>query len=541
MNIKKKLALLLAASMMFSVMTGCGGSTTDSNKATGDATTPKTEETKTSGGSGDTFIVRATGDPMSFNPDIIGDDNAYPIVQNMFHRLTALDVTKQEPLPDAAKEWSYSDDAKTLTFILRDDLKWSDGKPLTSKDVKYTFDTIKANPTYYFSPKMTIVDSIDAPDDTTVIFNLNTPDASFASILGWYATFILPEHIYNNGEPWDNNPANMNPVTSGAFTLESFKQGESVTLVANPDYHTPAKINKLIFSMIPDEATAIQALQNGEIDFYENFPASSVAELEADPNIRVVINEYPSPIRMVFNMQDEKLKDPALRRAIATAIDKEEISKKVFQGIQKPENSMYPTMIEWAANTTDIAPSFNVEAASKILEDAGYKKDDKGFYVTGLTLDVFEGNGYPDSAKLIKATLEKAGIEIIVQVHEYNAWNQKVGIERNFMIELQGGFMGPDPAALTNRIATGQGSNWGGYSNATVDELLIKGSSTGNKEERAVAYKEAQKILAEELPYVNIVSFAGPEASRAEFINLPSDGAGKWAWADYSHVEKAAG
>ncbi len=529
---KKRAALLLAGILIFGVAAGgCGGDSGGKEKGT------EAKQEK-SGGSSDAFIIRAVGDPMTFNPDITGDDNAYPIVQNMYHRLCALDSSKQNLVPDAAKEWEYSDDAKTLTFKLREDLKWTDGEALTSEDVKYTFDTIKANPTYYFSPSMTNVESIEAPDDYTVVFHLSEPDASFASILGWYATFILPEHVYNNGQAWEENEANMKPVTSGAYMLEEYKQGESITLVANPEYPEPAKIEKLIFSIIPDEATAVQALQNGEIDFYENFPASYVKQLEADENLRVVVNEYPSPMRMVFNMDDEKLSDQALRKAISTAVNREEISEKVFDGIQKPEYSLYPSMIEWAANTEDTAPEFNIKEAQKILEDAGYEKDSEGFYVKGLTLDVFEGNGYPDAAKLIKATLEEAGIGIDIQVQEYNAWQQKVGVEHDFMIELQGGFMGPDPVALTNRVGSGKSANWGNYSNPKVDELLQKGVSTSVQEERAEYYQEIQTILAEELPYINIVSFAGPEVNRAEFENLPYDGQGKWGWADYSHTER---
>lgn len=529
---KKRAALLLAGILIFSVAAGgCGGDSGGKEKGT------EAKQEK-SGGSSDAFIIRAVGDPMTFNPDITGDDNAYPIVQNMYHRLCALDSSKQNLVPDAAKEWEYSDDAKTLTFKLREDLKWTDGEALTSEDVKYTFDTIKANPTYYFSPSMANVESIEAPDDYTVVFHLSEADASFASILGWYATFILPEHVYNNGQAWEENEANMKPVTSGAYMLEEYKQGESITLVANPEYPEPAKIEKLIFSIIPDEATAVQALQNGEIDFYENFPASYVKQLEADENLRVVVNEYPSPMRMVFNMDDEKLSDQALRKAISTAVNREEISEKVFDGIQKPEYSLYPSMVEWAANTEDTAPEFNIKEAQKILEDAGYEKDSEGFYVKGLTLDVFEGNGYPDAAKLIKATLEEAGIGIDIQVQEYNAWQQKVGVEHDFMIELQGGFMGPDPVALTNRVGSGKSANWGNYSNPKVDELLQKGVSTSVQEERAEYYQEIQTILAEELPYINIVSFAGPEVNRAEFENLPYDGQGKWGWADYSHTER---
>lgn len=521
---RKKLSMCLAAVLSLSLLlAGCGQ---EKDK-------PGVPESK----GGGTFIIRSVGDPMSFNPDINSDDNGYPMFQNMFLRLCALDSSKQNLVPEAAKEWSYNDSATAVTFKLRNDLKWTDGKPVNSKDVKYTFDTIKANPSYYFSSNMQNVSSIEAPDDDTVIFNLAQPDASFVKLLGWYATFIMPEHIYNNGGDWADNAANKDPVTCGPFMFKEYKQGESVTLVKNPDFPEPAKLDKLIFSIIPDETTALQALKNGEIDFYENFPAASVKEMEKDKNFRVIENQYPSPIRMVFNLADKKVADPAVRRAIATAINREEISKKVFDQIQAPEYSMYPSMIKWAANTKDTAPKFNIEEAGKILEGGGYQKDTDGFYIKGLTLDVFEGGGYPDTAKLIKATLEKAGIGIDIQVSEYNAWNQKVGVDNNFTMELQGGFMGPDPAALQTRIGTGMTFNWGKYSNPKVDQLLKQGVSVSDESERAPYYKEAQKILAEDLPYVNIVSFAGPEANSTRFKNLPYDGQGKWGWADYSHTE----
>lgn len=528
--LKKKLAACMAVVLGLSLLAaGCGKGKSDSGTEGGSG--------KSEGGG--TFIIRATGDPMSFNPVINADDNGYPIFQNIYLRLCALDSSKQNLVPEAAKEWSYNEDATVLTFKLREDLKWTDGEDLNSEDVKYTFDTIKENPSYYFSSNMQNVESVESPDDYTVVFNLAEPDPSFVKLLGWYATFIVPEHIYNDGSDWADNPANSEPVSCGPFKLEEYKQGESVTLARNDDYPEPAKLDKLIFSIIPDEATALQAIKNGEIDFYENFPTSSLKEMEADENLRVIINEYPSPVRMIFNVTKDKVSDVAVRKAIATAIDRDEISEKVFNGVQKPEYNLYPSLIEWASNSEDTAPKFNISEASKILEEAGYTKDADGFYVSGLTMDVFEGSGYPDTAKLIKATLEEAGVGVEIQVHEYNAWNQKVGDERDFMIELQGGFMGPDPAALATRVQTGMTFNWGGYSNAKVDELLSQGASTSDEDERAGYYKEAQKIISEELPYVNIVTFAGPEVNSTRFVNLPYDGQGKWGWADYSHVEMA--
>lgn len=200
---------------------------------------------------------------------------------------------------------------------------------------------------------------------------------------------------------------------------------------------------------------------------------------------------------------------------------------------------MYPSLIEWASNSEDTSPKFNIEEAIRILEDAGYKKDADGFYIRGLTIDVFEDGGYPDAAKLMAATLEKAGIELIVQVHEFNAWNEKVSVQKDFILELQGGFMGPDPAGLQKRFGTGVGSNYGEYSNKEFDDLLAQAAATGDQEERAELYKKAQAILAEDLPYIPIVTFAAYDANNANFINLPIDGAGKWGWQEFTFTDIA--
>ncbi|MHC8514295.1 ABC transporter substrate-binding protein [Sporosarcina sp. ITBMC105] len=489
------------------------------------------------GEGGKVLIVRTTGDPMSFNPDTTADDNAYPIVQNLFNRLVKLDASKQV-IPDLAKEWTVSEDGLSITFNLKENAKWHDGEPVTSEDVKYTFDTIKENKTYYFNSRLEIVDSIETPDDHTVVFNMKSPDVSFIADLGWYATFILPEHVFNTGIAWDENVASKEPIGSGPFKFGEFKQGVNITLLPNKDYHDGApKIDKLVFTVIPDEQTAIQALVNGEIDVFDNVPTASVDQLKSNDKIRLELNEYPSPARIIFNLTKEEVADVNVRKAIATAIDKEEISNKVYAGVQKPEYSMYPSLIDWAANTKETSPEFNIKKAEQILIDAGYEKDENGFYISGLSLEVFEGGGYPDMANLMKATLAKAGIGIDIKVSEFNAWNQKVTIDRNFVMELQGGFMGPDPAALAKRYGTGVGSNYGEYSNAKFDELTKKAGSTGDQKMRAQYYKEAQAILAEELPFIPIVAYAGYDANSSSVVNLPIDGAGKWGWGEYTFTE----
>lgn len=482
------------------------------------------------------IIIRASGDPMSFNPDLAADDNAYPVVQNIYNRLVKLDASKQA-IPDLATSWDVSDDALTITFYLREGMTWHDGESVTSADVVYTFEQIQENSTSYFSSSMAIVDSISAPDDYTVVFHMNQADVSFVARLGWYATFIMPKHIYDNGMDWADNPANMSPIGSGPFKFSDYQQGQSITLVANENYYVVPKLDRVIYSIIPDDATAVQALVNGEIDVLESIPTANVSELQANPDISMTLNEYPSPQRIIFNLNAPEVQDLAIRQAIAYAMDREEISTKVFGNINPPEYNFYPSMIEWATNDEDSAPRHDTEAAIAILEDAGYSKNSDGFYVTGLTIDVFEGYGYSDTARLLKAQLAEAGIDLTVQVHEFNAWYQKVGGDRNFILEMQGGFMGPDPAALATRFGSESGTNYAAYSNPEFDQVLAEAAATGDRETRASLYKRAQTYLSEDIPYLPITAYAAYDASNARFINLPIDGAGKWGWQELTYTD----
>lgn len=529
----KLLALLLALAMCLSLFAGCGGSN-GGNTSNNSGKNTDADNSGTPATTQDTLIIRGSGDPMSFNPTIAADDNLYYAAQNMFHRLTKLDTTKS-PVPDAAESWDVSDDALTITWHLKDGLTWTDGEALDAEDVKYTFDYIKDNAECYFSSSMSIVDSIEIVDPLTVTFHMNTADMSFVARIGWYGTFILPEHVFNNGQKWEDNPASTEPVTSGPYKLESYTQGSDITLVAREDYVDGAPaIKKLIFSIIPDDATAIQALLNGELDYMQNVPSAYTEQLLADSNFRMVQDIYPSPYRIIFNVNDDIVGDLAVRQAIALCINREEISQKVYAGIMPPEYSAYPSCVDWCSNTTDVYPSQDIAAAVKVLEDAGYTKDADGYYVRGIEWDVFEG--MQDMANLIIASCKEAGIEITMILSEYNAWAQKVGPDGNYMMESQGGFMGPDPAALASRYGTGSSSNYAGWSNAEFDALCAEAAATGDTEKRAELYKEAQKLIIEELPAINVVGYASYTVMPANAKNMPEDGAGQWGWSDYCYA-----
>jgi len=539
---KKLLAITLSLVMLLALATGCGGNNSgsqggDPSNSSGSSDPGDSgNSSDSSGSSGGTAILQVYGDVMSFCPDLNSDDNYYSAAQNIFNRLAKLDADCNV-IPDLAESWDYSEDGLTLTFHLKENAKWHDGEPVTAEDVAYTFNHIKEDETCVFSSNMAIVDSVEAVDDYTAVFHMNTADMSFVASLSWYGTFIMPEHIYNNGQSWSENEATKtSPIGSGPFKFVEYRRGESMTLEANPDYHDGApKLERLVFSMVPDDTTAVQALRNGELDWTSNTPANMVSELEGDPNVRLVLDSLPSPTRIIFNLDNELVADLAVRQAIARCIDRKNITEKTTNGVQPVEYSAYPSS-SWAANTTDLYPECNLEEAEQILIDAGYTKDADGYYIRGLTIDAFDSAPCPDTAKLIAANCEKIGIELTVQVYEYNAWSQKIEVEKDFCIEIQGGFMGPDPNALGPRLIPDAWGNVGNYYNEEVVELLKQGSGETDQEKRAEIYREIQKIVVDELPYVLIMEYAVYEGVNAALCDIPMDGAGQWGWNEWSNA-----
>ena len=541
---KKLIALLLASLMIFALAAGCSNDTattgdegqTNSENTANQGQEGTTNEGSTSEGGNKTLIVRAGGDPQSFNPDLTGDDNLYPIAQNIYNRLCKLDINKGTPIPDLAESWEFSEDGLTLTFHLREGVKWHDGEDFTAEDVVYTFETIKNNASYHLSANLQGVESFEAPDDYTVVFNLSQPDVSIVGYVGWYASFIMPEHIYNNGQPWEENEHNMNPIGTGPFKFDSYEPGVATTLVKNAEYwETEPQVDRLIYQIIPDATTAVQALVNGEIDYLENIPDAEYATLSTYDTLRLMPNVYPSPYYIAFNFNEPVVQDVAVRQAVAMCIDRESICEKVYAGNREPEYAFYPS-ISWASNQEDVAPSFDPAAAEQVLIDAGYTKDADGFYVT-LPFDCFEGSGLPDVAKLLQSDCAKAGINLEINVMEYNAWNDKVAIQKNFVVEMQGGFQGPDPAALASRVGTNGSMNQSSYSNAEVDELFAQAVQISDQDQRAELYRQVQAILADELPIVPIVQFISYDACGANITNTPNDGAGKWGWAEWTFAD----
>ncbi|MDR1795142.1 MAG: ABC transporter substrate-binding protein [Erysipelotrichaceae bacterium] len=481
-----------------------------------------------------TFVVRASLSPSSFHPDLKTDDGAWPMNQNIFSRLVKLGP-RDNVVPDLATSWEFSDDGMTLTFHLHEGVKWHDGVDFTSADVKWTYDTLIAE-SWQMSSNLATVDSIECPDDNTVVFHMKNPDVSIVAKLSWYAVFILPKHLYE-GTDQASNPYNETPIGTGPFKFVSWEKDVAVTLERNDDYFGDKPyIKTLIFSMIPDEETAYQAFINGEIDYMATMPVSKLDALDGVEGYSFESVLSINRTYVTFNMDDELAGNLAVRQAIAYAIDQEAIALRCAGAGKKAETLISPVLVDYVDYTYTL-PETDIAKAQQILEDAGFTKDADGYYIT-LQLDFFVSSNWVEVAATLQANLDKAGIKIILNQMEYSAWGQKVREDRNFQMAMLAGYQGPDVSGVSGRVGSTGSTNYAGYNNPEMDALLAKGLTITDVSERAKVYSEVQRIMLEDLPLIFMIDNGSKYVFKDEFTGYPLMVSDKCASGEFTYIQK---
>lgn len=446
-----------------------------------------------------TVIQALSGEPQSFQPDFQGDDYLFPIACNIYNSLFSLD-NDYNVIPELATGYEVADDSLSITVPLNPLATWHDGEPVTSADVKYTLEQILDDPASTAASLLSAIESVETPDDHTAVLVLSRPSASILGFLSWYGVFILPAHIYE-GTDWTTNEANQAPIGSGPFKFVSYEPGATVELEANTEYFGDGPfLERLIYQIIPDPNTQVQALMNGEIDYVDTIPTTQVAAFEGNADFRLVPKIYPSPFYYGYNTTTAPLDNVDVRRAMAMAIDREQIAATALSGFGTTENRFYPSVIEWASNPDAVAPAFDVDGANALLDDAGFPMDGDSRF--DLQLLIFTGwQELADTATVLKEQMNAIGVNLEIVSLEIAAWDEQM-TSGDFDLGMLGGFQGPDPANLVERWGTGSALNFWGFSNSEFDELLVQGDAAPTQEERIPFYFDAQAILAEEIPGV---------------------------------------
>ncbi len=535
---KKAASLLLVLCMVMS-LAACGSPSSESAGTQAQAVTeaaPKGEEIEaeeieavavsdTVGvgevEEGGTLVIWQSGNPTMWNPDYKSDDYLWPIAQNIYSRLVKLTAYDGIDM-DLAESYEFSEDGTDLTFHLKQNVLWHDGEPFTSYDVKWTYDTVIGE-SWFKSTSLEAVESIECPDDYTVVMHLNAPDVTVVPKLAWYGLFILPAHIFEGTDYSTNEAQTSHPIGTGPFRFDSFESDVSVTLVKNEDYFDGEPVlDRMIYSIITDEDTAYQAFLNGEIDYFDGgVPKANVGDLSDDPDFRTITKLYQNRTYITFNFDDPDFSKTEVRQALAYAVDRRGIYDRVGAGGAKAEYFITPLQEDFV-DPNYTMPERDVDYAMELLESAGYEKDEDGYYLH-TTIDCFESGNFADVAQIVKANLDEAGIDLSINMMEYAAWQDKVIANKDFSVTMLAGYQGPDISGVAARIQTGGSTNYGGYSNPELDEALIASNSCSDVSERAAYYSTVQRIMSEDMPMVFLLENGSEIPIRNTLLNSPYD------------------
>ena len=422
------------------------------------------------------------------------------------------------PIPALAESWETSKDGLTFTLKLRDGVKWHDGKPFTSADVKWTLEEVwkKIHPrNQAIFAKVT---SVDTPDARTVVLHLSQPSVAILSSLNSNGAQVLPKHLYE-GTDILNNPYNNKPVGTGPFVFKEWSRGNHIVLERNPDYWQKGKpyLDRVVFRVIPDAAARSAALEKGEVQYgvLSPVPLKDAERLGKLPNLRVSTEGYEwlSPWLFAdFNVDRPQLKDARVRRALAHAIDRNAIAKVVWFGFATPADSPVPATLAAFHDNGGVTYGFDPKKAEALLDEAGYKRGADG---TRFSLDIDYipyGDDYKRTAEYLKQALKRIGVEANVRSQDTAAFTRRVYGDRDFDISITWFAAFSDPQIGVNRAywsgSVGKNIPWtngSGYKNEQVDALISATQGEPDPQKRIQLFKDLQKSVLTDLPTLPLV------------------------------------
>lgn len=443
---------------------------------------------------------------------------------------------------DLAEKYDISEDQKTYTFYLKDDLKWHDGEKLTASDIVFTIKSIQ-DPNFKSPLKRSFEGvNVEMTDEKTVKFTLIEPYAAFLNIL---TVGILPQHLWYDTPPETATLAiyNQKPIGNGPYKFKSLikeKTGaiRQYILEKNKDYHGKEPyINKIIFKFYPDYENAIEALINKEIQSLSFLPKDHLKNFQNKRELNLYNINLSQYTAIFFNEKNnELLKNETIRKALTYAIDKNKIIEEVLQNqgliIDGP---ILPGFLGYNEEITkyDYAPEKSLE----MLADDGWKLE--GEYLTKdddelkITLTTVEQTERITTANLIKEFWNSIGVNVELQIVSKSNVQKDIINPRSYQALLYGEVIGYDPDLYPfwhSSQREAPGVNLANYANRKVDNLLEDARLTNDEEIRAKKYKDFQDVLIEDLPAIFIYTpyYTYPVNKKIKGIDLqriasPSD------------------
>ncbi len=446
----------------------------------------------------DTVVLIIESSPTNLDPRVGLDAQSERIDSLIFDDL----LTRDDHLnvqPQLAERWEIPNPL-TYVFHLRHDVKFHDGHPLTSRDVKWTFDSLlEGRIRSTKSAAYRFVDHLETPDDNTVVFHLKEPFSTLLWNLSDGAVGIVP---YGSGPEISNHP-----IGSGPFRFVSAEQDKEVIIERNPDYWgDKPKLDRVRLAVIPDTTTRALELRKVSADIEINaLTADLVLALEHEPKLEVLRAPGTVLSYLAFNLRDPILKDVRVRQAIAYALDRQPFIHYLMRDFARPAYSLLPPE-SWAYNGNVPLYPHDLDRSRQLLEQAGYPA------VNGVRFHLTMKTSTEESTRLLAAVLQQqlndVGIILDIRTFEFATFLSDIthGEYQLHSLRWIGGNEDPeifDYVFHSNRI-TPRGANRTYYSNPEVDALIDQGRRELDPKTRAAAYAKLQAILANDLPYIEL-------------------------------------
>ncbi len=408
--------------------------------------------------------------------------------------------------------WDIAGDAKSVTLTMKPNLKWSDGQPITAKDIVTTLNIYLDSNVSASAGRIggvegqdavtkktaTTVSGVTSPDPSTVVVKLASPNVAWTANIAAVAFNLplLPDHVLGtvaHDQLKDNAYFKTYPVSSGPFKLTAFSQGQSAQFVRNDQYFgTKPYFEKVNLKALATDVTSAQ-LQTGETDFIFPVDPADVQRISAIDGVAVQSHQGVAPELLALNYASPKLKDPKIRQAMIYAIDRVNICKQVLAGqCTTPLTNIRQISPTWSIPTTGVTSyDYNPDKAKQLLSEAGWDPN------TQLILLTRTGRSYVDKAMtIVQGQLAAVGVKVTLQnvdtgqlldtwKKQDDSWQAAWNSGADFTL---------DPIAMqTYALCSARypaGGNTSQYCNPDVDALFAKGVTQTNQDERAATYKD---------------------------------------------------
>lgn len=447
-------------------------------------------------------VVGLESNPTNLDPRLSADAASSRINDLLFSRLFRKNEAG-EPLEEIVEAWEQ-DGPATYRFRIRKDIRFHDGRPLTAHDVRYTFQSVM-DPSFGspFRGSYQMIESIECPDAYTVLFRLREPYASFLMNLD---LGILPGPTERDSEEY-SPPAF---VGSGPFSFVSWTQNRDIRLRANPDhYEGVPRIREIRFKVVPDDTVRILELRKGTIHLLQNDIEPEVLRaLEKEKRFSIQRRQSTNYTYLGFNLRDPVLRSLAVRRAVAHGIDRKAIIEHLLGGLAEPATGVL-SPLNWAYEPDVATYAYNPQEAKRLLDEAGYEDPDGAGPAMrfSLTYKTSQNELRRRIGEAIQSFLREIGIDVKMRSYEWGTFFSDIR-KGNFQIYTLTwvGITDPDiyHYIFHSQSIPPDGANRGAYRNAEIDRLLEKGRVLRDRGERQRVYRQVQRILAEDLPYVSL-------------------------------------